>query len=191
MQAVPAWSRRLDQVRAGQHVQRPAGLRHARAGQSRGGVRFEVGAGVQAEQPEGAGGTGVKVAVGPGEHDPHLGAGILAGLQQVQPGAQVSQLADQNGQRHARADSGKLSRDPQRQRQPAALPGQLSGRARVRGGPRPDQRAKQANRVLQREHVQVQARDAIAGDQPGQRIPAGHHHRTGSGAGQQRPYLPG
>ena len=47
--AVPARSGGLDQVRAGQHVERPAGLRYGRAGEGRGGVGLDVGAGVQAQ----------------------------------------------------------------------------------------------------------------------------------------------
>ena len=159
------------------------------AGQRGGRVGVEVGAGMQAEQPERPGGVGVQVPVGPGEHRPHRGARVPAGLQQVQPLLLVGQLAGQVGQRHGRAGGGQLGGHPQRQRQPAALGGQLRGRVRFGVHPCADQRPQQADRVRRRQQVQVQAGGAVPGHQPGQRIAAGHHHRAGRAAGQQRPDL--
>ena len=183
---------RLDQVRAGQHAQQPAGLRHGGAGERRGGVRVEVGAGVQAEQPERPGGVGVQVPVGPGEHGPHRGARVPAGVQQVQPAA-----AGRPARRPARPAGRPGGR--RRARRPPAAPAAAAqhcsassaaapGSASARGA---DQRPQQRDRLLQRQQVQVQARGAVPGDQPGQRVPAGHHHHAGRGAGQQRPDLLG
>lgn len=112
MHAIPARGGGLDQMRPGQHVQRPASLRHGRPGEGRGRVRLDVRAGMQAEQPEGLGVPGGEVASGPGEYGPHLRAGVPAGRQQVQPGAQVGELAGQLGQRGGRAAGGELGRHP-------------------------------------------------------------------------------
>ena len=54
-----------------------------------GGGRADVGAGVQAQQPEQPGGGGVEVAVGGGEHGADVG-GAVPGVQRVEPAAGVA-----------------------------------------------------------------------------------------------------
>jgi hypothetical protein len=118
--AVPARPGGLDQVRAGEQIKHRAGPFHRGGRERGGGVPLEAGAGVQAQQPERAGGTGVQVLVGPGEHRPHRGARIPARAQQVQPRLLVGQLTGQLGEGGGGAGDGELGGYPQRQRQPRA-----------------------------------------------------------------------
>jgi hypothetical protein len=167
MQAVAARPGGLDQVRAVQLAKPAPGLRQAGPGERCGGVGVEVGPGVQAQQPERPGGTAVQVPVGPGEHRPHGGARIPAGIEQVQPLLLIGQPGGQLGERYGRAAHGELGGYPQGQRQAAALSRQRGGRVRLIIDPPADQRPQQANRVLQRQQVQVQAGRPVPGDQPG------------------------
>ena len=83
MHTVPPRPGELGQVRAGQRVEYALGLLNGRAGERGGGMAGKVKTRVQAQQPEHAGGCGVQVLTGPGEHGPHRGAGVPASIQQV------------------------------------------------------------------------------------------------------------
>jgi hypothetical protein len=65
MQPVPARCRLLQQVHLGERLQQPGGARRADLGERGGGRDADVRSGVQAEQPEHAGGRGRQGAVRP------------------------------------------------------------------------------------------------------------------------------
>ena len=112
--------------------------------------------GCSAEQPEGPGGVGVEVAAGPGEHGPHSGVRVPAGLEQVQPvrRSASSPASSASGTAGRLAASSAATRKASGSRQHWAA----SSAAAVGVGvhPCPDQRPQQRDRVLQRQHVQVQ-----------------------------------
>lgn len=99
MHDIPAGPRGPDQVRAGQPVERLAGLRHRHPEKGRGAVGVKIVARVQACQPERARGCRVEMAVRPGEDGPHRRPGISAGVQDVQPPLLIIQLAYEGSER--------------------------------------------------------------------------------------------
>ena len=191
MHVIAVRSRLLDQVRPGEQVQQRAYLPEGGAGERGGCVTVEVGAGVQAQQPESAGRRRGQVPVGPREHRPHPGPRISVSIQQVQPQLLICQLTGQVGQGHVRMRGGELSGYAQCQRQPRALRGQHLSRGGVGVDSPANQRSQQGDRIGHWQQVQVQARGAVPGHQPCQRIAAGHQHATGRRARQQRPHLLG
>jgi hypothetical protein len=108
MHAVPARPAGLDQVRAGQLVKHVAGPLKGGAGERGRRIAVKIGAGMQAQQPEPAGGAGVQGQVRPGKHGPHGGARVPAGGQQVQPPLLISQFTDQVGERGGGPGHGEL-----------------------------------------------------------------------------------
>ena len=118
MQAIPARPGLLDQVRPDEQVQHRAGLPGGGAGERGDRVTVEVGAGLQAQQPERQGRHRVQVLVRPREHCPHPGSRISVSSQQVKPPPLVRQLTNQVGQGHAGTRSGEFGGHAQRQRQP-------------------------------------------------------------------------
>ena len=185
--AVSAECDQVDQVRAGQQVERAAGRRQADAGQRSHGVRVGVLAGMQAEQAERLGSVCGQVADRPGEHRPYRRARVSAGVEEVQ--SLLGQFGDQPGQRRRGPGGGQLGGDPQRQRQPPALACEQVDRVRlgVRAGA--DQVAQQGDGVRGRQQVQLEPAGAVQGDQPGKAVPAGHEHHRGGRAGQQGAHL--
>jgi hypothetical protein len=144
----------------------PAGFAGRGAGQCRGGAGVEVGRGVQTQHPERPAGIGGEAVARPGEHCPHR-RGLIAGVQQVKPG-----LPGQRGGKLAERDSltsrGKLSGDPQRERQPAALAGQRADGLWIGGGPVANQVPEQRLGIGGRQDVQAQAARAVPRHQPGE-----------------------
>jgi hypothetical protein len=66
----------VDKVRVGQHAEYPAGVLNRGMRCRRDGVAVKVRPGMQAGQPERAGGIGAELLVRPGELRPHPGVGI-------------------------------------------------------------------------------------------------------------------
>ncbi len=187
----PAWPGWLDQVRPRQRLQQVACLLGGGAEQRGGVVAVQAGAGMQARQPERPGGWCAELLAGPGEHYPHGGARVLASVQQVESAPPVRQVGDEAGERRGRPGVGELSRHPQGQRQIAALTGQGRDRGRVGGGSVADQRAQQVGCLRLRQQVKVQPGGAVAGNQPGQCVAAGHHRHARRAPREQRAYLVG
>ena len=83
-------------------------------------------------------------------------------------------------------------RDPQRQRQHPAQPGQLAGRVGLGIDPAPAEHpAEQHVRLRRGERVECDVHGAVPGDQTPEPVPAGHDHDAAGAAGQQRPHLLG
>ena len=80
---------------------------------------------MQAKQPEGARDFAAEVAVGPGEHRAHGGAGLFGG-EAVEAFALVGEFVDQFGDRVVRVGGDAFGGDAQRQRQIAAPLGQCA-----------------------------------------------------------------
>ena len=68
---VPAGNVLGDQVRADKFAQQAASRRFSYCGEAGGGGDADVGAGMQAQQPEQLRRRGAELLVGPGEHRPH------------------------------------------------------------------------------------------------------------------------
>jgi hypothetical protein len=153
MHVKPAGPGGLDQVRTGQQVKHAASPVGRRLGQRGRGVAVEIGAGMQAQQPERPAFIDVQDPVRPGEYGPHRGAGVPAGIEEVQSPLLISQLSDQIGERCGGAGDGELGGHPQCQRQPAALGGQGRGRAGIGIDSRADQGPEQGYRLSSRQQV--------------------------------------
>src|SRR6202035_3054094 len=96
------------------------------AGERGGGIGVQVWARMQAGEAERAEGGAVEVAARPGEHRPHGGAGVAAGVEAVEAALLVGELADQLGERDG-AGGGELGGDPQGEWEPGALGGPGGG----------------------------------------------------------------
>ena len=116
MHPVPAWLGRLGQVGAGQHVKHLAGMVHGTVSERSGGIRVQIEAGVQAQEPEQSGGLSVQVPIRPGEHRPHRRALVPAGFQRIQSVLRVSQFSGKVGEGHIWPTGREFGSYPQRQR---------------------------------------------------------------------------
>jgi hypothetical protein len=188
---VPVRADRPHQRRAGQPVEHPAGAVRLRADERRRGRDVEVRAGVQRDQAQGARGGGLELPVGPGQHGAHGGPRVPAGVQHVEPPAQIGELADEFGQRDALPRDRHLRGHPQRERKPDALGDQGADGFGLGLRARPDQRAEQRRGLVVREQVELHPARAVPGDEPGQRVPAGDQHPAARHPGQQRAHLLG
>jgi hypothetical protein len=190
--AIAARQRALQQLRVDQALQCPLGGR-GRGIQQRGRCpQAYLRSLVQPEQPEQSRGRLLAIVSGvPQRLVADLEAGAdrqVAGLQLVQAGALVGEPVGQRAHRPARARGKARARDPQRQRQAAALPDHLR-RLSFGGQPlgaRPP--SEQAHRLLGREHLQVQVARPVQGREG---LPAGDQRGAGRAGRQQRPDLCG
>ena len=128
MEPVPVPAGFLKQVPAGQGCEQASCFGDGGIDERRSGWCADVLAGLQAEQPEGLGWSGREGPVGPGEDGADL-RGLLVRAQHVEAIVLSSQLVDQVSQLEMAVSGCAVGGDPQRQRQPAAQPGQ-----RLRGG---------------------------------------------------------
>ena len=145
---------------------------------------------VGAEQPEQACGRGVEMVVGRGEHGTYRGQRVAA-VEQVEPGVLVGELRDEIGDPVVRAFAEPFRGDAQRQRQAGTAFDQLVDGSPFRGTAVTEQLVEQLARFLDGHQVEVDAVRAVAGDQTGERVPAGDDDEAGPGAGQQGAHLPG
>jgi hypothetical protein len=105
VEGVPARGVLGEQVRAGQLGQRSAGPVWRDRGQARRGGAGDIGARMQAQQPEHPRRVVAQGAVGPGEHRPDVGSGITS-VEGVKSAGRLAQLGGQDSQREAGTGGG-------------------------------------------------------------------------------------
>lgn len=180
-----------EQVRPGQHRQRPTRLGR-RQGREAGGCRDgHVGAGVRPEHPEQVSRRRVQPPVRPRQHRPHVAAGPTV-AERVQGAPGGGQLGGEPGEGEVRVGRGPRGHERQRQRQPGRRGDDPVRRLRLRRDPLRTQPAGQQLVSLRRgQQVQRQRAGTLGGDQPRQLVAAGHQDQAARRAGQQRPHLVG
>jgi hypothetical protein len=165
------------------------GLGGRHPGQARSGQHGDVGPGVQAEQPEHPGGSGVELLVGPGEHAADAGGWITC-VQGVKPPLCIAELGCNSRQRELRPRGGTGGGDGQRQWQPGAQVSDLGDRAGVGGGALAAEPGRQHLAGLgRRQDIEDEQAGVLGGGQASELAAAGHEHEAAWRAGQQRANL--
>jgi hypothetical protein len=179
------------QVRLAQLAQQRPGLGRRHTGQAGGGVRRDVRAGVQAEQPEQPRRGGAQRPVRASEDGPDVRGGVVA-AERVQAVPAGPQFADEVGQRQPGPGVDVGGRDGQRERQPGAQGDEfVEGLGLGREPLLAQAPGQQPARLLQRQQVQRQGSGAVDGHQAGELVAAGDHREAAGGTGQQRAHLVG
>ena len=175
----------VQQVGVEELVEQPAGVGQGGVEQGGGGVRVDVGAGVQAQQSVGALQVGAQVLVGQVQGG---GDAALPGLQLAQPVLLVAQPLHQMQQAPGGVGSQPGGRDADRQRQPATQLDKLRHQVGwlVAESALADGLDEQAGCVRSGQGVQRQRVGVV---EPGQPAPAGDQHQAARTAGQQRRHL--
>ena len=144
---------------------------------------------MQAGEAERADGGAVEVAARPGEHRPHGGARVAAGVERSRRRCwSVSSLTSSASGTGRAAASSAATRRASGSRAHWAARVAAADRVGVDAGA--DERPQQADGVGGGQQVEV-AGGRRAGDQPGERVAAGHHVHAAGLAGQQGPHLLG
>ena len=177
------------QVRGRQLGQGPVRRLSRDSGQASRGGLGDIRPGVQAQQPEHPGGRLAEATVRPGEHR-SCAAGVISGVEGVQPPAFAAQGGGHGGERVLRPGGGAGGGDVEGQRQPRAQHDELGGGRWLGGDPlRAEAPAQQGEGLGIGEHIHGQHAGAVGGDQPGQLTAAGHQDQAAGRAGEQGPYL--
>ena len=188
---VPVGPRLMDQVRPSERPQPATRGRKVGPGQRRQRVPVEVVSREHPAPPERLRQLRTQVPVRPGEPHPDRGGRFPGRVQQVESLAVVGQLGGECGQTRLGAGLAQLGHQPQRQRQPGTVVGQGNSRRRLPGHPLSQQQAQQVERLRLGERPECDPPRPLSGDQPGQRVPAGHHGEAATPGRQQRPDLRG
>src|SRR6266511_2326518 len=176
----------IDEARGGQLGEEPGGVWLRERGEAGGGRAGDVRAGAEAEQPEQPGRVTAQRLVRPGERRAGV-AGRVATVERVEATSALPELLGERAEGEPGPGSGAGGDDAQRERQPRAVVDELVRRRRLR---RDQCRAEVAGEQLAGlgggEQAERDRVGAVAGDQAGEPVAAGHQRQAAHGSRQQR-----